>query len=633
MFYPALTQSDVRRVSLRSFGGLNGNPVIADGEFSAMENLSADAYPALTTRPPRGHLTALQDCRAMCQQDGLVWLDGSGRLHAGDHILNHFADFSDGRPRSLVTMGACVVVFPDKKWCNTARLSAGTLTGADHGDLEAHFETIYSIELTMCTDDAASYGEDLPSATPPDNPENGAYWLDISHTPRVLRQWSAADQVWNRVEATYVRLESPGIGAPFAVGDTVQLENLRMAAPEAVLAGQIAALAASPRTIRARGENYIVVDGLLDELCHVADYHAALVQAVVDQGSSESWSTLFDMTDAQLTALLGRTLPRTGVHRLVPDMDFVVEHGNRLWGCRYDGQINEIYASCLGDFTNWWRFDALASDAYRASRGAAGPFTGAVSYGSSVLFFRQRCLEKVYPSAAGAHQIVTTALDGVAPGCGGSLQIVDGVLYYLSGTGVMAYDGSMPVSVSGNLPGGVCYSAVAGRWQSRYYLSCRTDRGDHVLVYDTRRGLWHREDDTVFTQTCTGARDLYFADPNGAVWTARGSAGVLSEVTSWQAQTGLLGLEQPDHQYPGRIELRLRLQAGSTLRISAQYDDEPDWHLCASVTGASSRLFTLPIRPRRCAHLRLRLEGDGPATLFGITRRYELGAEGCRAGE
>ena len=53
--------------TLRSFGGLNGNPVIADGEFSAMENLSADAYPALTTRPPRGHLTALQDCRAMCQ--------------------------------------------------------------------------------------------------------------------------------------------------------------------------------------------------------------------------------------------------------------------------------------------------------------------------------------------------------------------------------------------------------------------------------------------------------------------------------------------------------------------------------------------------------------------------------------
>ena len=127
-----------------------------------------------------------------------------------------------------------------------------------------------------------------------------------------------------------------------------------------MLAGQIAALAASPRTIRARGQHYIVVDGLIDELCHVADYHAALVQAVVDQGSSESWSTLFNLTDEQLTALLGRTLPRTSIHRLVPDLDFVVENGNRLWGCRYDGQVNEIYASCLGDFTNWWRFDGVA---------------------------------------------------------------------------------------------------------------------------------------------------------------------------------------------------------------------------------------------------------------------------------
>ena len=39
------------------------------------------------------------------------------------------------------------------------------------------------------------------------------------------------------------------------------------------------------------------------------------------------------------------------VMRLMPEMDFVVEQGNRLWGCKYgivDGQaVNEIYALSL----------------------------------------------------------------------------------------------------------------------------------------------------------------------------------------------------------------------------------------------------------------------------------------------
>lgn len=71
------------------------------------------------------------------------------------------------------------------------------------------------------------------------------------------------------------------------------------------------------------------------------------------------------------------------VRRSVPEMDFVIESGNRLWGCKYgvvDGKaVNEIYASKLG-FKNWNCYAGRSTDSYAAARGSDGPFTGAADY-------------------------------------------------------------------------------------------------------------------------------------------------------------------------------------------------------------------------------------------------------------
>ena len=50
------------------------------------------------------------------------------------------------------------------------------------------------------------------------------------------------------------------------------------------------------------------------------------------------------------------------VTKIIPAMDYVIECGNRLWGCRYgqnnNGEfVNEIYASALGDFKTWYKFE------------------------------------------------------------------------------------------------------------------------------------------------------------------------------------------------------------------------------------------------------------------------------------
>ncbi|MCD8004340.1 MAG: hypothetical protein LUE91_01575, partial [Oscillospiraceae bacterium] len=56
------------------------------------------------------------------------------------------------------------------------------------------------------------------------------------------------------------------------------------------------------------------------------------------------------------------------VSRDVPDLDFLCENENRLWGCKED----TIYASKLGDIFNWNVFDGLSTDSYAVDVGSAG---------------------------------------------------------------------------------------------------------------------------------------------------------------------------------------------------------------------------------------------------------------------
>ena len=642
MFYPTLTPPGVTRTCQSVFGTLSTRPVPPEGALAAMKNLAATAYPALTTRPHRGAVATLDGaavaaCQALCYKDCLLWLDAAGTLHGGGYSLASFADPADGRPRQLVTMGAYLCVFPDRRWCNAALLCQGALTDADHGDLESTFETKDSIELTMCTADAASYEGVTISAACPQDPENGAYWLDKSRRPRLLYRWSAADLAWEQVETTYLRIKVPGIDEAFAVGDAVTLDQFTLVDNDATAAEQLRALQAAQHTVCAKGENYIVIDGVLDAQCTIPVYRTRLAHDITRCSADYPLQLLLTKSEADLEAIAatlpGRTVYPATVSRTVPDLDFVVECGNRLWGCRYDpeaaaGPVNELYACALGDFKNWHRFEGLASDAYRASRGADGPFTGAAVYGGCVLFFRERSLEKIYPAASGAHQIVTTTLDGVAPGCHGSLQTVGGLLYYLSAAGVMAYDGSLPVCVSGELASSAAVqAATAGALHDRYYLSVRTASGDHLLVYDTARALWRREDATYFTACATGPQDLFFATDDGLLHTVLGTQGAREGAFAWSLQTPPLGQTCPDHQYTARLELRLRLAAGATCSVQAQYDADGTWRSCGSITAASDALFTFPIRPHRCAQCQLRLTGTGDVTLYSITRSTTEGSE------
>jgi len=55
--------------------------------------------------------------------------------------------------------------------------------------------------------------------------------------------------------------------------------------------------------------------------------------------------------------------------------------------------------------------------------------------------------------------------------------------------------------------------------------------------------------------------------------------------------------------------------------------DGGPWEPVAECTAVKKRVVTLPIVPRRCVFLRLRLEGQGDMVLYSVTRITETGTE------
>ncbi len=179
------------------------------------------------------------------------------------------------------------------------------------------------------------------------------------------------------------------------------------------------------------------------------------------------------------------------VSRDVPDMDFLCENENRLWGCRED----TIYASKLGDVFNWNVFDGLSTDSYAVDVGSAGDFTACCSYLGYPCFFKEDHIYKVYGDKPSNFQVMGSANLGVERGSAASCAVAGEVLYYLSRAGVCAWSGGVPQSIAAPFGTQRYRSAVGGSDGSRYFVSMEDTAGEyHLFVYDTRWGQWYRED-------------------------------------------------------------------------------------------------------------------------------------------
>ena len=321
------------------------------------------------------------------------------------------------------------------------------------------------------------------------------------------------------------------------------------------------------------------------------------------------------------------TLRLLTLRREMPDMDFICEHENRLWGCRG----STIYCCRLGDIFNWNVFDSLSTSSYAADVGSAGDFTGCFAYQGHVLFFKEKYIYRVYGNKPSNFQVVMSAQEGVMKGSAGSLAVAGEQLFYLSNTGVMAYSGGAPVNISAPLGLRSYRDAVGGSDGAKYYISLRDEDGaDALFIYDTRHGLWFAEKDRQARGFgWNGA--FTFCDGAGDIWCDRGEAAELEGPVPSMVEFGDFTYGGPNRQGISKLQLRMEVDAGAKADISVMFDSSGVWQPVRTVRGdtAAGRKGShyLPVIPRRCDHFRVKIVCDGPWKLHSLAQEVYTGSE------
>ena len=573
MILPYLSPISRTRSVLYQFGGYCHTRTCSDGQFYEMQNLSAREVPLLCPRRQRGKIRQFSSPNGVFGRDKLCWVDGTDFYYNGFRVGT-----VSNTEKQFVGMGAYLLIWPDKKYYN--------IQTGEFGDLGASFTTTGStVGFTLSKADGTVYEGYTTGAEAPSSPENGTLWLDTSQTPNILKEYSSATQSWVEIASTFVKISFGNLGKLFKQYDGVTVSGCTGIA-EGINGSHI---------IQSCADDWIVVPGILDSSYNQSE-------------------------------------PVT-VSREIPDMDFLTESENRIWGC--SSKNHEIYACKLGDPTNWNCFEGISTDSYAATIGSDGDFTGACTHLGYVLFFKEDMIHKVYGTRPANFQITNSPVRGVKKGSERSLVIVNETLYYHSRNGICAYDGSLPVSISAALGSGSYQNARAGTVGDSYYISMqKPDGGWDLFVYDEASGLWHREDDTQVKWFARVGGELYFIAGDNALYTVNGSTslyegdegslGETEDPVQWFCETGDMGGGL--HEYLAGLQFCFQLAAGSSVTVRLQYDGG-EWEEIAQVTSSEKRVFTLPVIPKRCVFLRIRLEGTGEMQLYSIAKTTESATE------
>lgn len=588
-FLPNVYENQQTRVTTSVFLGYNHKLKPGEGnntnglEFRDMQNLTSDYFPLMANRRKRGSVSVLTNPGGMIAKEALAYVSNQ-KLYYNGYEIEGFT-LTSGE-KQLISMGAYLIIWPDRKYLNTKDLS-------DFGSMDASFTTSGDVTYNICDVDANDITN--VATTQPDEPIAGQYWLDDTEIPHTLKVFNGATASWVTVPTVYTKITSANIGAGFSRYDGVNLSGIVYSGTDTDISAQYDTLNGS-KVIFACSTNYIVVIGL------------------IDAGSTQSTGSV-------------------SVSRTAPDMDYITEAGNRLWGCKYglvDGQtVNEIYCCALGDFKNWHKYEGVSTDSYAASVGTDGPWTGAITHLGYPLFFKENVMHKVYASATGAHQIIDTACRGVQAGCWKSLAIVGERLYYKARAGVMMYDGSLPENVSDVLGEEQYSNASAGSINEKYYISMQDASNKwHMFVLDTAKGLWHREDNTHALCFSHSGNELYYIDAESDMLIAEnGRNGSTEGKVHWRGDTGIIGYTTVEQKYISRFSIRMELPAGSDADLYIQYDSDGVWHHCGHMNGTGTGSFMIPVRPRRCDHFQMRIAGEGEVRVYSVSKIFEAGSD------
>ncbi len=208
---PMLSGGATSREMVDTFAGYNHNLKIRDGEFFFTKDLTNQFYPLLANRPRRGLIsgvtgqggtvTPFTRLQGIIAKDALCWVD-NGTFYINGNATG-LTGLQTEQETQLVSMGAYVCIFPDKKYINTADTS-------DDGSMGASWEYTGSVGYSMCQADGTVYTSVTKSSEEPSSPDNGDVWIDT--IDGTVKEYSTYSESWMVLETVYTRLDFTTMG-------------------------------------------------------------------------------------------------------------------------------------------------------------------------------------------------------------------------------------------------------------------------------------------------------------------------------------------------------------------------------------------------------------------------------------
>lgn len=660
------------------FSRVSGNDSAVFTEFCDMQNLSGDDYPRLRTRKKRCTASGMTGIvsNLLIADNRFIYMT-AGVLHVGSESFSGFAYDGTAAKHELVLYGNRVVVMPERlvfdlgtetfvpmdfsgttQSVSAAELNVATYNTGNHVRPTRNFRD-FSIEKVELDDNGkprpvnyiyekASGLEDYYKQTNPPNeyqiedavePWQDTYftkWGTIKSGETVEAQGENPSGVYRCTDILDGRTHTIDGEEYHTYGDLrrfVKIDNyyVKISRNDGTNNDLFAGL---------KKGDWVKLSGMVHGVATLTPWSSNYDWGNYLEVLNGGWFKLYyvDRQCIVIKANIDRSVPYTGpltVERVMPQADsgMMLEVDNRLWTC--SSQNHEIYSCKQGDCTNWQAYgDGISTDSYAATVGSEGGFTGIARQNDSVIFFKENWIIKLFGNKPSNFALASYNVPGVARGSEKSVVWINGVLFYLSYNGVCRYmPGGQPVLVSEEAFGAVHYqNGVAGRHGDKYYLSAQNESGGwELLVLDTVKGMWHKEDDTQMQCCVTYNNLLYYIDGEGSVKCAEPRNSLLNGETesrfAWFFETPDLYGDDFGKKYISKIQIQLQAAEDMQAEVYAQFKRDGAWVLLKRLHFEPRRHVTAPVPVRRSDYLRLRVEGSGEMVIGGLRIDFAGGSD------
>ncbi|MBQ8603910.1 MAG: hypothetical protein IJ410_03580 [Oscillospiraceae bacterium] len=364
-------------------------------------------------------------------------------------------------------------------------------------------------------------------------------------------------------------------------------------------------------------ENSITVTG--DDFAFKDGDAIEITGCTVNKGNNRSVviksvdGKVLNFNDSTFTA--GEETAEVTFKRSVPDMDFITEYNNRLWGCKG----NTIYASKLGDPYNFNVFSGVSSDSYSVDVGSQGEFTGVAAYTSQIVFFKENCIHKLMGTKPSSFSIVTSIAPGVQKGCERSICNIQDTIFYKAVNGVMAFTGNIPESISDVLGTTKYVDAVAGADSEKYYICLEDSDGKkELMIFDVAKGLWIKEGEIdAIDFTYHQGHLCYIDGSDKKVYSCNHREE--KERFDWYREFRETEENAVHKKGYMRLYIDRDCEPDSEVRILVNYDRK-GWQLVYNGMYNQRKIIRVPLMPERCGICSFRIEGRGYSRIKSLTR-------------